>query len=38
LSQLRGEPGVRRVDAARVGHHHDIGLGGCVVVTLYGKH
>jgi acetyl-CoA acetyltransferase len=33
--QLRGEAGVRQVEGARVGLQHNIGLGGCVVVTMY---
>ena len=35
--QLRGEAGVRQVEGARIGLQHNIGLGGCVVVTMYGK-
>ncbi len=35
--QLRGDAGVRQVDGARIGLQHNIGLGGCVVVTMYGK-
>lgn len=35
--QLRGEAGVRQVEDARIGLQHNIGLGGCVVVTMYGK-
>lgn len=33
--QLRGEAGVRQVEGAKVGLQHNIGLGGCVVVTMY---
>lgn len=35
--QLRGEAGVRQVEDAKVGLQHNIGLGGCVVVTMYRK-
>lgn len=35
--QLRGEAGVRQVEGARVGLQHNIGLGGCVVVTMYSR-
>lgn len=35
--QLRGDCGVRQVEDARVALQHNIGLGGCVVVTLYRK-
>jgi acetyl-CoA acetyltransferase len=35
--QLRGEAGVRQVEGARIALQHNIGLGGCVVVTMYGK-
>ncbi|OFW60119.1 MAG: hypothetical protein A2W01_11600 [Candidatus Solincola sediminis] len=35
--QLRGEAGVRQVEDARIGLQHNIGLGGCVVVTMYRK-
>ncbi|MEW6554668.1 MAG: lipid-transfer protein [Actinomycetota bacterium] len=35
--QLRGEAGVRQVEGARIGLQHNIGLGGCVVVTMYGR-
>ncbi len=35
--QLRGEAGVRQVEDARVGLQHNIGLGGCAVLTLYRK-
>jgi sterol carrier protein 2 len=33
--QLRGEAGVRQVEGAKVGLQHNIGLGGCVVVSMY---
>ena len=33
--QLRGEAGVRQVENARVALQHNIGLGGCAVVTAY---
>lgn len=36
--QLRGEAGKRQVDNARIGLQHNIGIGGAVVVTLYGKY
>ena len=35
--QLRGQAGVRQVEGARVTLQHNICLGGCVVVTMYGK-
>ena len=35
--QLRGEAGVRQVDDAKIGLQHNIGLGGCAVVTMYRK-
>ena len=35
--QIRGECGVRQVEGARVGLQHNIGLGGCAVLTLYRK-
>ena len=35
--QLRGECGVRQVEGAKVGLQHNIGLGGCCVVTMYRK-
>jgi acetyl-CoA acetyltransferase len=35
--QLRGEAGVRQVEGAKIGLQHNIGLGGCVVVTMYSK-
>lgn len=35
--QLRGEAGVRQVEGAKVALQHNIGLGGCVVVTMYTK-
>ena len=35
--QLRGEAGVRQVEDAQVGLQHNIGLGGCAVVTMYRK-
>lgn len=34
--QLRGEAGPRQVDS-KVGLQHNLGLGGCVVVTMYKK-
>ncbi|KAH9258328.1 hypothetical protein BASA81_003377 [Batrachochytrium salamandrivorans] len=33
--QLRGECGPRQVQGAKVGLQHNLGLGGCVVVTAY---
>ena len=36
--QLRGEAGKRQVDNARIGLQHNFGIGGAVVVTLYGKY
>lgn len=35
--QLRGEAGVRQVEGAKVGLQHNIGLGGCAVLTMYRK-
>jgi sterol carrier protein 2 len=35
--QLRGEAGVRQVEDAQIGLQHNIGLGGCAVVTMYRK-
>ena len=36
--QLRGEAGKRQVDNTRIGLQHNFGIGGAVVVTLYGKY
>jgi acetyl-CoA acetyltransferase len=33
--QLREQAGARQVDGARIALQHNIGLGGCCVVTLY---
>jgi len=33
--QLRGDAGGRQVEGARIGLQHNVGLGGCCVVTLY---
>ena len=33
--QLRAEAGARQVDGARLALQHNIGLGGCCVVTVY---
>jgi len=33
--QLRGEAAARQVEGARIALQHNIGLGGCCVVTLY---
>jgi len=33
--QLRGAAGARQVDGANIALQHNIGLGGCCVVTLY---
>ena len=35
--QLRGEAGPRQVANANVGLQHNLGLGGCCVVTMYKK-
>lgn len=35
--QLRNQCGVRQVEGAKVGLQHNIGLGGCCVVTMYRK-
>ena len=35
--QLRGECGVRQVTDAKVGLQHNLGLGGCCVITMYKK-
>ncbi len=35
--QLRGEAGFRQVEGARVALQHNIGLGSCVIVTIYGR-
>jgi len=35
--QLRGEAGVRQVEGAKIGLQHNIGLGGCAVLTVYRK-
>merc|ERR1712146_830485 len=35
--QLRKEAGPRQVSDAKVGLQHNLGLGGCVVVTMYQK-
>lgn len=35
--QLRGECGPRQVKGAKVGLQHNLGLGGCCVVTAYRK-
>jgi len=35
--QLRGECGVRQVSNAKVGLQHNLGLGGCCVITMYKK-
>jgi acetyl-CoA acetyltransferase len=35
--QLRGQCGPRQVEGAKVGLQHNIGLGGCCVVTMYRK-
>jgi len=35
--QLRGEAEARQVDGARIALQHNIGLGGAVVVTIYGR-
>ena len=37
VCQLRGEAGPRRVEGARVGLQHNLGLGGACVVSLYQK-
>ena len=34
---LRGQAGARQVEGARLALQHNVGLGGAVVVTLYGK-
>jgi acetyl-CoA acetyltransferase len=34
---LRGQAGDRQVQGARLALQHNVGLGGAVVVTLYGK-
>jgi len=35
--QLRGECGKRQVSNAQVGLQHNLGLGGCCVITMYKK-
>jgi sterol carrier protein 2 len=35
--QLRGDAGARQVDGARHALQHNLGLGGAVVVTIYGN-
>jgi hypothetical protein len=35
--QLRGECGPRQVKNAKVALQHNLGLGGCCVVTVYKK-
>lgn len=35
--QLRGDAGARQVPGARLALQHNLGLGGAVVVTIYGK-
>ncbi len=35
--QLRGQAGIRQVENARIALQHNIGLGGCCVVTMYRK-